>query len=213
MEYSVKLNRELYFKKFGEIAMVDFIEIIYSIFPFIIGLISLTMIPSKEKILKKEIKEFRAEIHIAVYILAFVPLVMGFYYSMSFFGENVENHAGDLLNAVFMEIVALGVMGINYRNYSLYSEPEHESGLAGRVEVAEVQPHQIEPISPRGHSMASQITQDTAKSIGKIQSSSIDRVEYQSVGCPRCGTAIKVRKSSGPVKISCPKCGIEGMVQ
>ena len=31
--------------------------------------------------------------------------------------------------------------------------------------------------------------------------------------CPKCGNVIKVLSSKRPVKISCPNCGIEGMIQ
>jgi len=43
--------------------------------------------------------------------------------------------------------------------------------------------------------------------------STIKPPEFQMVGCPQCGHAIKVNVANRPVKMSCPNCGIEGMVQ
>ena len=194
--------------------MVEVMEIIYPIIPFIIGLIAIGIIPSKEKILKLEIKNFGPELHIGIYILAFIPLVMGFYYSMSLFTEAIEEHILELFNAIFLIIIALGIMGINYRNYSIFSETNisQQTYSTDRVEITEAQ--EVQAIMP-----PSSVSQ-TRTGIYPRQSSSANlqprpkpEQTIQRVGCPKCGTAIMVDVSVKPIKISCPNCGIEGMVQ
>jgi hypothetical protein len=191
--------------------MVEVLTIIYSIIPFIIGLITLALIPTKEKIINKEITSFKPEVHILIYILAFIPLVMGFYYSMSFFGDGIANREFTIINAIFLEVIALGIMGLNYRNFSIYSESS--PAYLGRVESSEVEV--VEPVST-----TYEVSRTPSKTISTPQQT-LNRTPYktaldkdhQLVGCPSCGSAIKVNMSIRPVKISCPNCGIEGMVQ
>ncbi len=205
--------------------MTETIEMIYSTIPFIIGLIAIGIIPSKEKILKLEVTSFGPELHIGIYILAFIPLVMGFYYSMSLFTETIEEHFLDLFNAIFLIVIALGIMGINYRNYSLFSETKisQQTGFLGgtdRVELAvgqdmqEVQTiHEVQAITPKSNAPTRMGTYPWQGAGASIQPRTKPETKIQMVGCPKCGTAIKVDVSVKPVKISCPSCGIEGVVQ
>lgn len=213
--------------------MSDLIGILYSIIPFILGLIAIALIPGKEKIQKLEIQNFKPETHILIYILAFIPLVMGFYYSMSIFSVNVGNQLFNLFNAIFLEIVGLGVMGINYRNYSIYSETSTQMGVPidDRVEATNVSNMQsaapyttqstgvigtqnTQPVRSVTHDHHEQTqAQIPAGSVSKVPSTTSPATSNQMVGCPKCGTAIKINTSNRPVKISCPNCGIEGMVQ
>jgi len=194
--------------------MAEVMEIIYPIIPFIIGLIAIGIIPSKEKILKLEIKNFGPELHIGIYILAFIPLVMGFYYSMSLFTETIEEHFLELFNAIFLIIIALGIMGINYRNYLIFSETNisQQTYSTDRVEMAETQEVQA-IIPPSSVSPTRGVTYPKMSSSADLQSRAKPEPTIQRVGCPKCGTAIKVDVSIKPIKISCPNCGIEGMVQ
>jgi hypothetical protein len=115
--------------------MEDILSIITFIVPFIFGILAISLIPSKERISKKEITKFRPEVHIGVYIIAFVLLMIGVIFIISYFNENKILY---LLNAALLEIIAVGTMALNSKNYSLFSEIQTESETLGRAEIGEI---------------------------------------------------------------------------
>ena len=97
---------------------IDISKILLAILPFIFGIIAIALIPSKQKIINKQVKKFRAEILLLVYMIAFFILAMGIYFFMAVFGNGVDNLNLYLFNGLFLGIIGLGIMGLNYRNYS-----------------------------------------------------------------------------------------------
>ena len=214
------------------------LDTIISIVPYILLLVAIGLIPSKEKILKRELGSFKAETHIAIYILAFFPLLLGFYFIMPFFTDNITNILIYLTNAIFLIGLSIGVLGLNYRNYNLFTENQatevaiptgqtistyQPDGSSGRVEP-ELDLTEVHPIDqtyggsisdePRGYmprpgpGYARNVTGSIKQNNQKAQAP-----QYQMVECPQCKSAIKVNVSIRPIRISCPKCGIEGMVE
>jgi len=187
--------------------MDDYLELIETITPFIFGLIAIALIPSKEKILAGKVKTYRVEVLIVVYIIALPILGIGFFNFMFLFGETAGNNLLNILNGAFLSIIALGIMGVNYRNYSVFSEPGAKTSIDGRIGSSEVQPVEVEVAE-----VATAKTSPVDRT--RVQPpSTIKPPEFQMVGCPQCGHAIKVNVANRPVKMSCPNCGIEGMVQ
>ncbi len=206
--------------------MFDLLDMMIAIFPFILLLIAIGITPSKEKIINGQLKTFKPEIHIGVYILAFFPLLLSVYFLMPLFSESSGNIFYYLTNAIFMISISLGIIGLNYRNYNLFTEKagssiypqsishdpgygsgyeqQYEPRVALPIPMSNQQEHGHEPINvepiPPIHSK-------TKTKAGQAQ------YTYQYVECPQCGAAIKVNISVRPIKISCPQCGVEGMVQ
>ena len=187
--------------------MDDYLDLILVITPFIFGLIAIALIPGKEKILEGKVKTYRVEVLIVVYIIALIILSIGFFYFMFLFGGTAGNNLLNILNGAFLTIIALGIMGVNHRNHSIFTEPGANTSIDGRVESSEVQPVEVE--------VAEVATAKTspAERTRVNAPSTIKPPEFQMVGCPQCGNAIKVNVTNRPVKMSCPNCGIEGMVQ
>jgi hypothetical protein len=190
---------------------MDFIGLLFYISLFLFGIIAVALIPSKDSIIKKQIKTFSLEKHVSIYIIAFILLLVGFFQLMAFFSEDVENQLIPMINAVFLEAIALGIMGLNYRSYHVFSEISEKDQLTdGRVEVAEV-----EAITDTNYQRTTTPISTTKKSVGKPieRNTAQTSTTTQMVECPQCKAAIKVDMSQRPVKISCPRCGIEGLVQ
>ena len=124
----------------------DSMNLIITILPFIFGIIAISLIPSKEKILNKQVKKYSVEVLVLVYIIAFLILVIGFYYFIALFSSTPNNQSMNFVNGIFLEIIALGIMGLNYRNhtifYELIGESEFESRTPGpgQEDVYEVEP-------------------------------------------------------------------------
>ena len=175
--------------------MSDFIEMIYLILPFIFGLIAISLIPSKEKILSKQVTNYRVEILVVVYMISLLILAFGFYLFVPMFSDSSDIVLLDLFNGGLLSITGLGIMGLNYRNHSLVTKDmthrEERVGIEVEAEVEEVEVHSVEP----------------EKTVTK------KKEDIQMVECPKCSEAIKVDAAKRPIKISCPNCGIEGMVQ
>jgi hypothetical protein len=198
--------------------LTNFIDILFSIIPFIFSIAAIALIPSKEKIQKGEIKTFKPETHVAVYLIALFPLSMGIYFSMPLFTNDTGNILIYLINAILLVVIAIGIMGVNYRNYSLFSDSTKSESIdlgqrmsveervagpgygidEGAVEVAEVQPV---------------VDKTLTSNVSRPSKVQLKQPQLQMVECPQCKAAIKVDMSQRPVKISCPRCGIEGMVQ
>ncbi len=178
--------------------MTDLLDMIYYILPFIFGLIAISLIPSKEKILNRQVTTFRVEFLVLVYIIALLILSLGFFIILPIFGGSSGITLINIFNGSFLTIVALGLMGLNYRNYSLISKSMNgESAFGtGTEERVEVQAAEV-----------SESFGDEGQRIGQLEP------KFQMVGCPNCSKAMKVNVSQLPVKISCPNCGIEGMIQ
>jgi hypothetical protein len=200
--------------------MVDFFEIILSIIPFIFSIGAIALIPSKVNIEKGLTRTFKPEIHVAVYLIALFPLSMGVYFSMPLFATESGNIFIYLINAALLVVIGIGIMGLNYRNYSIFSErnsatittPGSDAMIEQRVsggpilnEVEAIEVNEVEPITyPQESRIESRrLKTQKKKPLG----------QQQMVECPQCKAAIKVDMSQRPVKISCPRCGIEGMVQ
>ena len=175
--------------------MVETLDILIAIAPFIIGLVAVLLIPGKEKILKKE-TTFRVEVLTVVYLIALINLAIGFYFFLPLFTGAPDLSLINIFNGGIITIIALGIMGLNYRNYSLVSQPV--AGIDGRVESAEVQ-------AIKGVEIIQEV--EVASLATPAQK------KIQLVQCPKCGHAIEVELTGKPVKMSCPNCGIEGMVQ
>jgi hypothetical protein len=200
--------------------MVDFIEIFLSIIPFIFSIGAIALIPSKGNIEKGITRTFKPETHVAVYLIALFPLSMGVYFSMPLFATESGNIFIYLINAALLVVIGIGIMGLNYRNYSIFSEKNSTSisgtsieprvpGPSGPEKYEALEVNEVAPISyhqePRIDSTKSQTQNKKPIEKGKSQ--------QQMVECPQCKAAIKVDMSQRPIKISCPRCGIEGMVQ
>ena len=66
--------------------MADLIEVgelIWALIPFIIGIIAIAAIPSKDKIINRQVKKYHVEVLIVVYLIAFFILAIGMYYLIS----------------------------------------------------------------------------------------------------------------------------------
>lgn len=187
--------------------MVDYLDLIWTITPFIFGLIAIALIPGKEKILEGKVKTYRVEILLVVYIIALLILAYGFRDFMFLFVETPDGNLLDILNGMLLTIIALGIMGVNYRNHSIFSKSGAKTSLEERIDSPEMQPVEAE--------VAEVATERTSPADrNRIQPPlTIQQQEFQMVGCPQCGNAIKVNVTNRPVKMSCPNCGIEGMVQ
>lgn len=191
--------------------MLDLFELSLAIIPFIFGLIAISLIPGKEKIINNQIKKYGVEKQVVVYMIGFFILAIGTYYFItSIFAEMVENQRWIyILNGLFLGIIGIGIMGVNYRNFSLLSEPR--KGLETRVGGAEV----ADVVEVAEVAEVAEVTEvseiSPAKTIAKKPPTF--KTDTQLVECPRCSNIIKVMSAKRPVKISCPKCGIEGLIQ
>jgi DNA-directed RNA polymerase subunit RPC12/RpoP len=192
--------------------MFDIVNFIWAIIPFIFGLVAITLIPSKEKINNKEVEKFSVEVLLVVYMIALLILILGFYYFMSIFSDTSEAQLVNIFNGVFLEVIALGIMGVNYRNYSLFSDLkggiETETrvhGLATDADVLEVAP--VEAV-------AEPEIKDPKISTTTTKATTITGAEPKSMllRCPKCGNTISVEASKRPIKIHCPHCGVEGII-
>ena len=184
--------------------MIDLMNLFIAIFPFIFAIIAIALIPSKDKILNEKIKSYGAEKFIAVHMIAFVfVLVMGAYYIMSLFGDGSGDQYLNIFNGIFLITIAIGIMALNSRNYALFSKFEGGSGLEAQIvspELGSEGAHEVEPVEQK-------------KAIDDKTKYTKRAIEPEIVECPGCGNAIKVLARSRPLKISCPHCGIEGMIQ
>ena len=184
--------------------MIDSMNLFIAIFPYFFAIIAIALIPSKDKILNKQIKSFGAEKFIAVHMIAFIfVLVIGAYYIMSLFGDGSEDQYLNIFNGIFLITIAIGIMALNSRNYALFSKLEGDTGLKAQIvspELGSEGAQEVEPVEP-------------LKAIEDKPKYSKRTIEPEIVECPKCGNAIKVLARSRPVKISCPHCGIEGMIQ
>ena len=171
---------------------INFTELIIAILPFIFGIIAIALVPAKEKILKGDVNSYPVEVLIVVYIIALFILILGFYYFMSIFAEQSKDQLIKIVNGVFLEVIALGIMGLNYRNYSEFSHLESDIQLAERVEPYEVGEYagEVSPIT----------TEPT-------------QVKPEILECPGCGKTITITVPKRPIKIQCPHCGIEGIIR
>ena len=186
--------------------MLEIIELLITIIPFIVGLIGISLIPSKDKIMDNRIKSYKAEKQIVVYMIGFFILILGTYYLIaSLFGEGIED-LGLIyfFNGLFLGIIGIGIIGVTHRNFSILSEKGlaleervEASEVAEIAEVAEIEPDVSEVVTSEQRSAPKQINDK----------------ELQKVECPKCGEIIKVKTLKRPVKISCPNCGIEGIIQ
>ena len=202
--------------------MVDFFELMLTILPFIIGMIAIGLIPSKSSADQPEgtKKTPSVEKQVVIYMIGFFILVLGTYYFISsVFGEDVENNRLIfIINGMFLGIVGIGIIGVNYRNFSEISEfkdgttSEHRVDVpidvSDTMEVAEVEAVEVETDSIRSVS-----TVEAKSELRKREKQHSGKEEAQLVECPKCGNIINVLSSKRPVKISCPNCGIEGMIQ
>ena len=176
--------------------MTDIIDMIILILPFVFGLIAISLIPGKEKILSKQVTNYRVEVLVVVYMIALLILSFCFYLFVPMFSDSSGIVLLDMFNGGLLSITGLGIMGLNYRNHSLVSKDlthrEERVSLGVEVEAAVVEDNSVEP---------------------ELDSVTSTKKDIQMVECPQCSKAIKVDASQRPVKISCPHCGIEGMVQ
>ena len=130
--------------------------------------------------------------------------IIGFYYLLALFGNASEENNLQILNGAFLGAIALGIMWLNYRNFSLYSEQREdpfgaESRYTGQevAEVAEVE-----------------VVHDDIATETRVQK--IDRptqIEPEKLGCPKCGETITITVTQRPLKIKCPYCGVEGLIR
>ncbi len=186
--------------------MINPVQILTAVFPFIFGLIAIALIPSKEKILNGQIKTYGADRLIAVYLIAFVfILVLGAYYIMSLFGDGSEEQIVNVFNGIFLITIAIGIMAVNSRNYTLFSKLDADGGTGLEAQIA--RPNlssegvlEVTPVEPK------EVVDDKTKYRKRT-------VEPEMVECPRCGNAIKILVTERPLKISCPHCGTEGIIQ
>ena len=196
---------------------IDISKILMAILPFIFGIIALALIPSKQKIINKKIKKFRAEILLLVYMIAFFILAMGIYFFMAVFGDGVPNLNLYLFNGLFLGIIGLGIMGLNYRNYSLFSEMNQEGKLDDSVsvspatevatEVAEVaEVTEVAPLEPEPY-------YSSGGKLGRVPEKPKPSVEPETLECPNCNSVITISVPTRPLKIKCPHCGIEGIIR
>jgi hypothetical protein len=187
-------------KKIGDLKMVNMINILVAILPFIFGILALALIPGKDKIINKQIKNFSVEIHIVVYLIALIVGIIGLYYFTILFSQSNNDQNLYILNGILLGIIALGITGINYRNYSLFSQIGREVGLEERVESPGLEKRlEVAPVLPI-------IEEDKPRY-------SEPRKAPELVECPRCGNAISIMVPERPLKISCPYCGVEGVIQ
>jgi predicted RNA-binding Zn-ribbon protein involved in translation (DUF1610 family) len=189
---------------------LNLIELLYAIVPFIFGLIAISLIPSKEKIMNNELKSYKLEKQIVVYMIGFFILVLGTYFfvaslfSMGFRDQRLIY----FINGLFLGVVGIGILAVNHKNFSLLTEKAPI--LDGRVEVAEVtEVEEVVEVEPAEHLKAIE-----KKKIGTKSTTSVETAkEPQLVECPKCGHIIKIKTDKRPIKISCPSCGVTGMIQ
>jgi hypothetical protein len=182
---------------------IDFTELFLTILPFIVGIIAIGLIPAKKKIIARQITEFKVEILIVVYLLAMFILGLGFYYFVPLFSEDSTNQMVNIVNGIMMAVIGLGIMAVNYHNYSIYSDIKSGGGLESSVEGLTSGPAEAIEATPVEY-----IEESTPKQ--KIQ---ITRPEPELLECPRCSKTITITVSKRPLKIQCPHCGVEGMIR
>jgi hypothetical protein len=188
--------------------MVDTINIsviLIAIIPFIFGLVALALIPSKDKILSHQVKTYRVEVLIVVYMIALFILMLGFYYFMSIFAEQSSGQTIRIFNGIFLEVVALGIMGLNYQSYSIFSNLELDKHIDDRIEAHEIGDSVASEVSP--------ITIEPTISEGRKSEALQTQAEPEMLECPGCGNTITITVPKRPIKIQCPHCGVEGIIR
>jgi DNA-directed RNA polymerase subunit RPC12/RpoP len=190
-------------------AEFDIFELILSIIPFVFGLIAIGLVPSKEKILNNEVNKYKVETLMSVYVIALFIGIIGLYYLISIFGDGSLSQYLRVVNGIFLTVIALGIMSINYRNFSIYSEQKEsldiEAGYSpertAAPELAEV--HEVEALD-EDHSIYD---------ASHKQKKQVKKPEPEQLGCPKCGETITIMVTQRPLKIQCPHCGVEGIIK
>ena len=183
--------------------MVDFVELSVAILPFIFGLIAIALIPSKVKIVERKVRSFAVEAHIVVYLIALIIGMMGLYYFMPLFVETTEGQLLNIINGLFLGAIALGITGLNYRNYSIFLKTDKETDISidERIPSPVTDDYtEVAPVEPKPEARV----QPKKSSVG---------VKPQLLQCPQCKNTIKITVTKRPLKISCPHCGVEGIIQ
>ena len=210
--------------------MVDFFELILTILPFIVGLIAVGLIPSKRKNSNDQNqpedsenkKTPSVEKQVVIYMIGFFILVLGTYYFISsMFGEDVENQRMIyIINGLFLGIVGIGIIGVNYRNFSELTSSKLKATsdyrVEGPVDVSDtMEVAEVEAVEVESETISSVSPEEVRSELRRREKRSRDKEKdkAQLVECPKCGNVIKVLSTKRPIKISCPKCGIEGMIQ
>ncbi|WP_455391542.1 hypothetical protein [[Eubacterium] cellulosolvens] len=183
--------------------LIELGELLWAITPFIIGMIAIAAIPSKDRIINRKVKKYHVEVLIVVYLIAFFILAIGMYYLISVFSSDPENQNINIFNGIFLEIIALGIMALNYRNFSIFSNLDLETDQSGRVsrdDVIEVT--EVSPIDP--------YSEPLPEGAAKYEK---EPVEPELLKCPNCSNTITIMVNKRPLKIQCPHCGIEGIIK
>jgi hypothetical protein len=191
---------------------IDFMELILTILPFIFGVVALALIPSKKK-LSEESTSFKVELLILVYLIALLILMLGIYYFIPAFGDNPGDNLVNIINGLFMSVIGLGIMVVNYKNYSFYSESHLDLTADGRTTVtdSEVYPHSDDLVDVETVNVE---TVDTTKRItAPKKAKTITRPEPELLECPQCSNTITITATKRPLKIKCPHCGVEGIIR
>lgn len=183
--------------------MVEIIELSIAILPFIFGLIAIALIPSKAKIVEQKVRSFAVEAHIVVYLIALIIGMIGLYYFMPLFIETTEGQLLNILNGLFLGIIALGITGLNYRNYSIFLKTDKETDIGKDERIPSPVTEDYTEITP--------VEPITEKREQPRKASITDKPKL--LQCPQCGNTIKITVSKRPLKISCPHCGVEGIIQ
>lgn len=182
---------------------IDFVELILTIMPFIFGVIALTLIPSKKKISGDQPRNFKVEVLILVYLIALLILMLGLYYFLPAFGDDPGEHLTNIFNGVLMSVVGLGIMVINYKNYSFYSELHSDENFDDRVPGTDGYSHSEDIIEVASVEVIEKPT----------KAMSITRPEPELLECPQCTKTITITATKRPLKIKCPHCGVEGIIR
>ena len=192
--------------------MVDIVNFIIAIIPFIFGLVAIALIPSKEKITNKEVEKYSVEVLIVVYMIALFILILGFYYFMSIFSDTSQTQLVNIFNGVFLEVIALGIMGTNYRNYTIFSDLKESTDTDSRVPGLAMEANGLE-VAPV-EVLAESDNRDSKISTTTTKAKTITAAEPKAtlLRCPKCGNTISVGVSKRPIKIHCPHCGVEGII-
>ena len=96
-------------------------------------------------------------------------------------------------------------MGLNYQNYSIFSNIESDEGIEDRVGPTEVDTLEVTEVSPLAH--------DAHPILEGRPEPKKTNIEPELLECPNCGNTITITVTKRPLKIKCPHCGIEGIIQ
>jgi len=188
--------------------------VIFFVVVYFITLAGISLIPSRKSIKSKDIEAYKHSRKYLINVIGILAIAVG----IIVIGSAAELGLPDvgafpLVNSIFLLVIGSVMILENHWKAKMFATHFHAAvreSETGPIELVKVEVVTAEVIS-------TEIAQDEEVPVGMpaetepVEQPSV--VQTMEIACPQCSTEFEVEVKERPIRLVCPNCGVEGILE